>query len=82
MTTQPDQRSARGALRTRQQAAAFLTEQLGCPTSPRTLEGMVTRGGGPRFRRWGRYALYAEADLIAWAESRFGPTHASTSETT
>ena len=64
---------------TRSEAAAFLTA-TGYPTSPRTLDTKVSRGGGPVFRKWGRYAVYAEADLIAWAESRLSAPRSSTSE--
>jgi hypothetical protein len=35
--------------------------------SPRTLEKMRTLGGGPRFRKHGRYVRYHIADLDAWS---------------
>jgi len=40
--------------------------------SHRTLEKMRTHGGGPRFRKHGRYVRYHIDDLDAWslAESR------------
>lgn len=43
--------------------------------SPRTLEKMRTRGGGPRFRKHGRYVRYHIADLDSWSEAK---SHATT----
>jgi hypothetical protein len=37
--------------------------------SHRTLERMRTEGGGPRFRKHGRYVRYHIADLDLWSES-------------
>jgi hypothetical protein len=36
--------------------------------SRRTLEKMRTHGGGPRFRKHGRYVRYHIVDLDAWSE--------------
>lgn len=43
----------------------------------RTLEKMRTHGGGPRFRKHGRYVRYHIADLDAWSlgESRATTRH-------
>lgn len=41
--------------------------------SRRALEKMRRRGGGPRFRRHGRYIRYHIADLDAWSEGREPP---------
>lgn len=38
--------------------------------SPRTLEKMRTHGGGPRFRKHGRYVRYHIVDLDAWSQDR------------
>jgi predicted DNA-binding transcriptional regulator AlpA len=38
--------------------------------SPRTLEKMRTRGGGPRFRKHGRYVRYHIDELDAWSQTR------------
>lgn len=35
--------------------------------SPRTLEKMRTAGGGPRFRKHGRYVRYHIEDLDEWS---------------
>lgn len=45
-------------------AAAFLG------LSPRTLEGLRVRGGGPHYHKLGRRCMYAIKDLISWAEAR------------
>lgn len=36
--------------------------------SRRTLEKMRTHGGGPRFRKHGRYVRYHIVDLDGWSE--------------
>lgn len=36
--------------------------------SSRTLEKMRTHGGGPRFRKHGRYVRYHIVDLDGWSE--------------
>ncbi len=47
------------------EAAAFLR------LTPRRLMHLRTSGGGPRYIRVGlRRLLYAEADLLAWLDSR------------
>jgi len=46
------------------EAAAFLR------LSPRTLEKQRVIGGGPRFRKFGRRVMYAQTDLLAWADAR------------
>ena len=59
---------------------AFNTEQAASYTglASATLEGLRSRGGGPRFVRYGRKAVrYLIADLDAWMAER---TVASTSE--
>lgn len=63
----------------RKEAAEFLTEH-GFRTSWRTLQKMATVGGGPRYRRFGCRAVYAPADLLAWAGSKLSRPISSTSE--
>jgi predicted DNA-binding transcriptional regulator AlpA len=46
--------------------------------SRRTLEKMRTAGGGPRFRKHGRYVRYHIDDLDSWSKTH---GQASTSET-
>jgi hypothetical protein len=44
------------------QAASFLN------VSPRTLEGLRHRGGGPNFRKLSKCVRYEVADLEKWVE--------------
>jgi hypothetical protein len=37
-------------------------------------------GGGPVFRKAGRYPVYEPSELDRWAEARIGPPQSSTSE--
>jgi hypothetical protein len=57
----------RAFLNTRE-AARFLTDR-GLPTSPATLDTKRTRGGGPRFRRYGPRIIYEPPELREWAHS-------------
>ena len=63
----------------RADAAAALTA-AGFPIAPLTLKTLATRGGGPPYSVFGRTALYAWADLLAWAEDRLTPPRRSTAE--
>jgi hypothetical protein len=67
------------ALLPRALAAAALTE-AGYPVSKTTLATKATRGGGPRYRLFGRKPLYRWGDALAWAESRCTEPRHSTSE--
>jgi hypothetical protein len=67
------------ALLTRDATAAALTER-GYPTSPKTLATKASRGGGPRFCRFGPRVLYRWGDALDWAEKRLRPVVGSTSE--
>jgi len=65
----------------RAEAAQYLTEQRGLKTARTTLQKWVTTGGGPVYRRFGKYAVYAIPDLDAWADSKLS-THSSFSKRT
>lgn len=67
------------ALLTRDATAIALTES-GYPVSPKTLATRATRGGGPRFHRFGPRVLYRWRDVLDWAEGRLSPAMHSTSE--
>jgi hypothetical protein len=54
--------------RNRKQASVYLKAK-GYPISINRLAQFATTGEGPPFRYWGRYTLYTEEDLDAWAES-------------
>jgi hypothetical protein len=56
-------------LLTRALASAALTA-AGYRVSKATLASMATRGGGPRYRLFGRQPLYRWGDLIDWVQSR------------
>jgi len=66
-------------LLTRAEAAQYL-KRLGYPVAARTLATLVSRGGGPTYRRFGQRALYRTEDLIAWAEARLAPPRRSSAE--
>ena len=66
-------------LLTRVEAARFL-QQRGFPVAARTLATLVSRGGGPAYRRFGPRALYRTEDLLAWAESRCSPPRRNSAE--
>ena len=63
----------------RDQAAEYLMSRFGAYTSD-TLSKLACIGGGPRFRRMGRFPLYARKDLDDWAAQRMSPLVGSTSE--
>jgi hypothetical protein len=62
------------------EAASYVTSTWGVPLSPRTLAKLAVVGGGPLFRKAGRYPLYEIADLDSWALSKIGPKQRSTSD--
>jgi hypothetical protein len=64
---------------TRRQLAERLTAE-GFPISPATLATKATRGGGPKFQRFGRIPLYRWGDALQWAQSRLTKLVATTSE--
>jgi hypothetical protein len=72
-------RSGRQFLR-RSDAAAYVTEEYGFPCSRQWLAKLAVIGGGPVFRKAGRYPVYEPSELDRWAEARIGPPQSSTSE--
>jgi hypothetical protein len=62
-------------------AAAYVTERYGFPCSRQWLAKLAVVGGGPMFRKAGRYPIYDPADLDRWARARIGPAQRSTSDT-
>lgn len=63
----------------RDKAAEYLQKNWGFGAVD-TLASLATRGGGPRFRKLGRFPVYTEADLDKWARSRLSDPVSSTSE--
>ena len=68
-----------GALLTRVQTAAALKES-GFPCAPASLATMASRGGGPKYHRYGARVLYRWSDALRWAESRLTAPRHNTSE--
>jgi hypothetical protein len=64
----------------RREASAYLAAAHGVRLSPGTLAKLAVIGGGPRFRRDGRFPLYERAELDAFAAARLGPLRTSTSD--
>ncbi|MBL8444085.1 MAG: helix-turn-helix domain-containing protein [Zoogloeaceae bacterium] len=62
----------------RAEAADHLTAQ-GLRISKNTLQKLVTVGGGPTYRRFGKRALYLASELDAWAASKLSAPRASAS---
>ena len=54
--------------------------EAGFPITKATLETMACRGGGPPFRKFGRYPLYRFSEALAWANARMGESRSSTSD--
>jgi len=65
-------------LLTRDETAVALTA-AGYPIRSATLGTLVTRGGGPLFRRFGSRSLYRWGDALDWAENRKQPNGAASS---
>jgi hypothetical protein len=69
----------KGALLSRTDAAKALTD-AGFPVSPATLATKATRGGGPRYRLFGRRPLYRWGDALEWAQARLSEPVSNSSE--
>jgi len=64
----------------RAEAARYIRENHGIPCAPATLAKYACIGGGPPFRKAGKFPIYSRADLDAWARQRLGMLLRSTSE--
>jgi hypothetical protein len=64
----------------RADAARYLREIHGIPCAPATLAKYACIGGGPSFRKAGKFPIYAREDLDFWVESRLSKRIGSTSE--
>ena len=65
-------------LRRRELAAALRAK--GFPSTPGTLATLVTRGGGPPFRKFGAIVLYRWSDALQWANAKLTAPRTSSSE--
>ena len=63
----------------RADAARYVRERWGAPCSPSWLAKLAVIGGGPRFRKIGRFPVYTRGDLDAWIEGRITAPRHSTS---
>lgn len=61
-------------------AARYLLEVHGVRRAPATLAKLACVGGGPKFRKDGRWPLYSQQALDEWATGHLSPEVASTSE--
>ena len=64
----------------RADAARYLREAYGIPCVATTLAKYACIGGGPAFRKAGKFPIYSRGDLDAWANQRLGKRVCSTSE--
>jgi len=63
----------------RAEAAQYVHENWGYPCSPRTLAKYAVIGGGPSFRKAGRFPLYHPDDLDGWVNGKLSVLVTSTS---
>ena len=62
---------------TRKEAAEYLSNTLGLPTSPKTL----AIGGGPEYQRFGnRRVVYTLTSITKWAQSKLSKPIFNTSQ--
>jgi hypothetical protein len=66
----------------RAEAAKHISEKWGYPCSPQTLAKYAVTGGGPSFRKAGRYPLYHPDDLDQWLSDKLSDPVRSTSQLT
>ena len=66
----------------RSDAARYIRETYGIPCVATTLAKYACVGGGPTFRKAGRFPVYARDDLDAWANRRLSKFVRSSSELT
>ena len=64
---------------TRAEAAKYISEHW-FPCSPKTLAKLAVIGGGPAFRKAGRFPLYRPENCDEYARKKIGPLVGSTSE--
>lgn len=62
------------------EASTYLEQRHGLTVAVATLAKYATIGGGPAFKRFGRFPLYEPAALDSWVAHKLGKTTVSTSE--
>jgi hypothetical protein len=60
-------------------AAQYVRDHWGQPCSAKWLAKLAVVGGGPIYRKAGRFPLYAPDDLDRWAQERLSAPRRSTS---
>jgi hypothetical protein len=63
----------------RSAAADYVREVWGLPCSTKWLAKLAVVGGGPVYRKAGRFPIYTCEDLDVWAQARIGAPRRSTS---
>jgi hypothetical protein len=63
----------------RSDAAIYIRTTYGFPCSRQWLAKLAVIGGGPVYRKAGRFPIYSTIDLDKWANSRIGALRHSTS---
>jgi hypothetical protein len=66
----------------RAEAAEYVNGKWGYPCSPKTLAKYAVIGGGPCFRKAGRFPLYHPDDLDRWVGGKLSDVVTSTSALT
>ena len=61
-------------------AARYLRDNYGIPCVATTLAKYACTGEGPKFRRVGKFPIYARADLDVWANQPLGKLVRCTAE--
>ncbi len=64
----------------RKDAAEYVRTEWGLPCAVQTLAKLAVIGGGPTFRKAGRYPLYRPNDLDTWVKAKIGEPCRSTSD--
>ncbi len=62
------------------EASLYLLEKYGIKQAVGTLARKAVMGGGPRFRRGGRFPIYSVDELDLWAEKYLSKCVGTTSE--
>lgn len=62
----------------RDEAAAYIRDTYNLPCAKTYLDVLASVGGGPAFRRIGRWPVYERVDLDTWAHQRMTPKVTST----
>lgn len=55
---------------TKKQASEFLTNEMGLPTSDKTLSKLISCGKSPQYQKFGARVVYTKQALIDWANAR------------